>query len=297
MATSLDPEISAGKRLVTGFLTDVIAARSPGRVGDYVSPDLVQHGADVTDGADAFAEHLRREFEREDAERTEGGAATDASVPQEPVFVVAEKDLVCVCVYLPQPDPHTPGATVDHYAFTTYRIRDGRISERWPSINKVAPPRRPAPGTPSRTVSVSTSPEIDTEANKRLVRDFYRCVFDAQNPDAVKDFVAEDYHQHVAHYPTGRAGMEEFVRTIFPNGPVPTPPEQLGPPGLLLAEGDIVVLAGLLPQPEPDGSGAMYPYYVYDAYRVRGALLAEHWSGITMAAPPKHPGPPPVHPS
>ncbi|MFD5594172.1 hypothetical protein [Streptomyces griseorubiginosus] len=126
--------------------------------------------------------------------------------------------------------------------------------------------------------------------------DFYRCVFDAQNADAVFDFVAEDYHQHVSFYREGRSGLQAFVRSLFPGGPVPAPPELLNPPALLLAEGDVVVLAGLLPEPEPDGSGALDPYFVYDAYRVRGKLLAEHWSGVTRAAPPRHPGPPPALP-
>lgn len=187
-----------------------------------------------------------------------------------------------------------PGSTFDYYAFTTYRIRDGRIAERWPSHNKIAPPRLPAPGTPTRTTTVSSSPSTDIEANKRLVVDFYRCVFDAQNPDAVQDFVAEDYLQHVSHYPPGRAGLEEFVRSRFPDGPVPPSAELLIPPALIVAEGDIVVVAGLLPQAEPDGSGALYPYYAYDAYRVRGHQLVEHWSGISKSSPPEAPGPPPA---
>jgi predicted SnoaL-like aldol condensation-catalyzing enzyme len=291
MATSTEQEPRVNKLLVGRFLTDVFGARNADAVAAYVAPDLVQHGADVPDGAQAFADVLRQEFG--------GGARTDqgetnASEPREPVFVVAENDLVCVCHYMPQPDPNAPGSTFDHYAFTTYRICEGRIAERWPSLNKIAPPRPPAPGTPTRATAVSSAPSIDIEANKRLVVDFYRCVFDAQNPDAVKDFVDEVYLQHVSHYPPGRAGLEAFVRGRFPDGPVPTPPAPLVPPALIVAEGDIVVVAGLLPQAEPDGSGALYPYYAYDAYRVRGQWLVEHWSGIDKSAPPKPPGPPPA---
>lgn len=291
MATALDQQPHTNKLLVGRFLTDVFGARNADAVVDHVTPDLIQHGADAPDGAQAFAALLRSEFDR--------GPAADqgtpyASGPRDPVFVIGENDLVCVCHYLPQPDPDVPGSTFDHYTFTTYRIRDGRIAERWPSLNKIAPPRPAAPGTPTRATTVSASPSIDIEANKRLVVDFYRCVFDAQNPAAVKDFVAEDYLQHVSHYPPGRAGLEEFVRSRFPDGPVPTPAEPLVPPALIVAEGDIVVVAGLLPQAEPDGSGALYPYYAYDAYRVRGQELVEHWSGINKSAPPKPPGPPPT---
>ena len=33
---------------------------------------------------------------------------------------------------------------------------------------------------------------------------------------------------------------------------------------------------------------ASWPYYAYDAYRVKNGKLAEHWSGINKAAPPRH---------
>ncbi|WP_200306184.1 nuclear transport factor 2 family protein [Streptomyces adelaidensis] len=281
------PATVASKRLVLEFLTTVIDARNADAVPDYVAPELIQHGADIPDGVQAYADNLRARFRREaEAEGPDG-----VRQRREPVFTIAENDLVSVCRYLPQPDPDVPGSTFDYYTFTTYRVRDGRITERWPSVNKVALPQPPALDTPSRAVVVSTPPGNDTEANKRLVTDLYRCVFDAQNPDAVKDFVTEDYHQFVAHYPTGRAGLEKFVRNVFPDGPVPTPAEPLNPPVLLVAEGDIVVCAGLVPQPDPDGG--TYPYYIYDAFRIREGLLSEHWSGVTKAAPPQHPGPPP----
>ncbi|MGR6468345.1 nuclear transport factor 2 family protein [Rhizobium sp. PAMB 3182] len=126
------------------------------------------------------------------------------------------------------------------------------------------------------------------ERNKRLVRDFYRRVFDGQNADAIKDFVTEDYRQHCSHIPSGLSGLEDFVRAVFPNGPVPEPEEMRIPPTFMIAEGDMVVLAAYLPQPEPDGSGESYDYYIFDAFRVRGDKLSEHWSSVNKIAPPKH---------
>lgn len=289
MSPSPDSDTAANKRLVSDLLTVVFAARNADAVADYVAPGLVQHGADVPNGVQAYTEYLRSRFRHE----AEAGGPGGAAPPPEPVFTIADDDLVCVCRYLPQPDPDVPGTTFDHYTFTTFRVRDGRITERWPSVNKVAPPQPPPPGTPSRAVRVSTSTGQDAEANKRLVRDFYRRIFDARNPDAVKDFVTEDYQQHVAQYPAGRAGLEKFVRNLFPDGPLPTPAEPLNPPVLLLAEGDMVVCAGLMPQPDPEAGGGTYPYFVYDAFRVRGGLLAEHWSGVSKVAPPRHSAPPP----
>ncbi|WP_427918750.1 hypothetical protein [Streptomyces sp. cg40] len=90
----------------------------------------------------------------------------------------------------------------------------------------------------------------------------------------------------MAYDPSGREEPERLVCSSFSDGPVPTLAEQLNPPALLLAEDDIVVCAGLLPQLEPDDSGAEYPYYVYDAFRTCGKLLADDWSGVTKGSRP-----------
>ena len=128
----------------------------------------------------------------------------------------------------------------------------------------------------------------DLERNKHLVREFYRRVFDARNPDAVRDFVTEDYKQHNRHIPSGRAGLEAFVKAVFPEGPVAEPPEMLIPPTFMVAEGDMVITAAYLPQPEPDAPGETYDYYIFDAFRIRDGKLSEHWGSVNKIAPPKH---------
>ena len=126
------------------------------------------------------------------------------------------------------------------------------------------------------------------ERNKRLVTEFYRRVFDGQNPAAVRDFVTEDYKQHCSHIPSGRAGLETFVKTVFPSGPVPEPDAMRIPPAFIVSEGDMVVVAAYLPQPEPEDPGRTYDYFIFDAFRIRDGKLAEHWSSVNKIAPPKH---------
>lgn len=90
--------------------------------------------------------------------------------------------------------------------------------------------------------------------------------------------------------PSGRAGLEGFVKAVFPNGPVPEPLTMRMPPALVVAEDDMVVIAAYLPQPDPDAPGQTYDYFIFDAYRVRDGKLAEHWSSVNKVAPPKRPG-------
>ncbi|TVY99958.1 hypothetical protein EAS64_39800 [Trebonia kvetii] len=196
---------------------------------------------------------------------------------------------------MPQPEPGSPDQTYDYYSFNTYRVRDGKLAERWPNTHKYVPlyqPPDPAVGR-DRATQPRHVGATNLEANKQLVREFYDRVFGAMNPGAVGDFVAEDYHQHSSHMPQGRSGLEEFVSRLASSTPrvagaVPAPVAAPPEPAVLLAEGDIVVTAACLPQPEPGGSGCSWPYYAYDAYRVKNGKLAEHWSGINKAAPPRH---------
>jgi predicted SnoaL-like aldol condensation-catalyzing enzyme len=187
-------------------------------------------------------------------------------------LVVEEDDLVTVVHH----ELREGGTDYDYFCFRTYRIKDGDVVEEWsndvagsttPSARKAVTGRAPAQvgvGSPS--------------ANKLRVSDFYRCVFDAHDPGAVEDFVHEDYHQHSRHLPPGRAGLEALVAETFPDGPIPTPDEPSMPPSILMGEGDLVVIAAGLPQ--PDGDGGTYLRYLYDAYRVVDGYLCEHWSGV-----------------
>lgn len=137
----------------------------------------------------------------------------------------------------------------------------------------------------------TTAAADQAQRNKQLVIDFYRHVFDARNPAAVKDFVTDDYHQHCRHMPQGRAGLEGLVTHHAAGAPpLPVQPDLKYPPAFLVAEGDMVVIGGGLPQPDPERPGEFYDYFIVDTFRVRDGKLAEHWSSINKIAPPKHPG-------
>jgi predicted SnoaL-like aldol condensation-catalyzing enzyme len=275
--------MSDTRKLILDFLEATVA--DVDATADFVAASLRQHGCGLPDHVSALPEFIRRGHEEPDA-RDRKAEMLD------PVFVLAENDLVTTCFYLPQPDPGKAGTHYDYYSFDTYRVLDGRIVEHWPSFNKAAPPLRiPGPDAPRSAVTGLSAESHDLAANKRLVLEFYRRVFDAHDPDAVNDFLAEDYRQHADHVLPGRDGVARFVREMFPGGPIPAPEQVSVPPAVMVAEADLVVIAGLLPQPEPDRGGT-YPYYVYDAYRVRGGTLAEHWSGVNIAAPPVHAPPP-----
>ena len=210
--------------------------------------------------------------------------------PVEPEFVIAERDMAVACFYTPQPAPEDPATAYDLFSFFAYRIRGGSIVEQWSSAHRYAlllQAPRSAVSRPSATVDGAPS---DLEANKRLVAGFYERVFGPMDPAAIPDFVAENYHQNSSHMPQGRAGLEALVRDLAAHAP-PSPGDGEQPPeskpAILVAEGDVVVIAGCLPQRDRRDPTTTWPFYAFDAYRVRDGNLAEHWSGINKAAPPE----------
>jgi hypothetical protein len=55
-------------------------------------------------------------------------------------------------------------------------------------------------------------------ANKRLVYDFWREVFEAGHMDLAEKYMAEGYIQHNPNVPTGRAAFIEFFsKNVAPN--------------------------------------------------------------------------------
>jgi predicted SnoaL-like aldol condensation-catalyzing enzyme len=141
------------------------------------------------------------------------------------------------------------------------------------------------------TTSHSIEPTIE-QKNRQLVIDFFRHVIEARNPAAARQFLTDDYKQHCRHIPDGPDGVEQYLRGLFGDSPpLPVRDDMMFPPALFVAEGDVVVIAGYVPQPDPDAPGKLYDYYVFDAFRIRDGKLSEHWNSINKIAPPRHPEP------
>lgn len=283
---------AANTQLILDYFHDVVASFDVRPLARFIAPDFVLHGADELVGIEAFERILERDF-----------SGREPLPPEEvqmfpPAFVVAEGDLVTIVFYMPMAEPDASGAAYDYFGFNTYRVENGKIAERWSNEHRYARPQfLPQAAAGKNPTEPRQVGETDLEANKRLVAEFYERVFGPMDPDAVKDFVAEDYFQHSSHMPQGREGLTAFVAGLAAQAPPPaegaTPPAPPAP-AVLHAEGDIVVIAAELPQPlregDPgsgDGTGT-WDYYAYDAYRIRDGKLAEHWSGIDKHARPGH---------
>jgi predicted SnoaL-like aldol condensation-catalyzing enzyme len=123
------------------------------------------------------------------------------------------------------------------------------------------------------------SPDARLAANKRLVYDFWREVFEAGHMDLAEKYLAEGYIQHNPNVPTGRTAFVDFFSKNVP--PQAIQPRVKAPLVAILADGDLVVLAFARESPDPKDPAKKYTTTWFDMFRVEGGKVAEHWDPAT----------------
>ena len=105
------------------------------------------------------------------------------------------------------------------------------------------------------------------ERNKALVLEAFDTLFNKRDYVAALRYWSPHYIQHSAHIAPGREGLFELVKAA--------PPTLKYEPGLVVAEGDFVILHGRF-----SGLGLPVNWVVGDILRIEGGILAEHWDVI-----------------
>ena len=101
------------------------------------------------------------------------------------------------------------------------------------------------------------------ERNKALVLEAFDTLFNKRDYVAALRYWSPHYIQHSAHIAPGREGLFELVKA--------TPSTLKYEPGLVVAEGDFVILHGRF-----SGLGLPVNWVVVDILRIEGGILAEH---------------------
>jgi predicted SnoaL-like aldol condensation-catalyzing enzyme len=105
------------------------------------------------------------------------------------------------------------------------------------------------------------------EMNKALVLEAFDALFNRRDYAAAERYWSPRYIQHSAHIAPGREGLFELVKAA--------PPTLKYEPGLVVAEGDFVILHGRF-----SGFGLPVNWVVVDILRLEGGILVEHWDVI-----------------
>jgi predicted SnoaL-like aldol condensation-catalyzing enzyme len=100
--------------------------------------------------------------------------------------------------------------------------------------------------------------------NKAIVLEAFDTLFNRRDYAAAERFWSPDYIQHSAHIEPGRYGLFNLVRSA--------PPTLKYEPGLIVAEGDYVIVHGRF-----SGRGSPVNWIAADIVRIENGVLQEHW--------------------
>jgi predicted SnoaL-like aldol condensation-catalyzing enzyme len=119
------------------------------------------------------------------------------------------------------------------------------------------------------------SAEPKLAANKRLVYDFWREVFEGAHMELADKYMAESYIQHNPNVPTGRAAFVEFFAKF--KKPTPIEPRIKAPLVAVVAEGDYVVFGFAREYADPKDTTKKYSTTWFDMFRLENGKIVEHW--------------------
>jgi predicted SnoaL-like aldol condensation-catalyzing enzyme len=100
--------------------------------------------------------------------------------------------------------------------------------------------------------------------NKALVLKAFDALFNKRDYAAAERFWSPNYIQHSAHIEPGREGLFNLIKG--------TPASLKYEPGVIVAEGDFVIIHGRF-----SGMGRPKNWIAADVVRIADGVLAEHW--------------------
>src|SRR3984885_4152994 len=117
---------------------------------------------------------------------------------------------------------------------------------------------------PERKNSMSRTTQ---ERNKALVLEAFDALFNKRDYVAAERYWSPRYIQHSAHIAPGREGLFNLVKSI--------PPTLKYEPGVIVAEGDFVIVHGRF-----SNFGLPVNWIAADIVRIKDGVLVEHWDVI-----------------
>ena len=105
------------------------------------------------------------------------------------------------------------------------------------------------------------------QTNKALVQEAFDTLFNKRDYTAAERYWSPHYIQHSAHIGPGRDGLFNLIKSI--------PPTLKYEPGVIVAEGDFVIVHGRF-----SGFGAPVNWIAADIVRIKDGMLVEHWDVI-----------------
>ncbi len=123
------------------------------------------------------------------------------------------------------------------------------------------------------------SKDAKLAANKELVYDFWREVFEGGHMELASQYMAETYIQHNPTVATGRKAFVDFFSQF--KKPQTIADKVAAPLVSITAEGDLVILTFVREQKDPKDPTKTYTTTWFDMFRIENGKIAEHWDCMT----------------
>ena len=119
----------------------------------------------------------------------------------------------------------------------------------------------------SGTTQMAEIKKTTPEQNRALVMEAFDTLFNNRDYAAAERFWSPDYIQHSAHIAPGREGLFNLIKSV--------PPTLKYEPGMIVAEGDLVIVHGRF-----SNLGLPVNWIAADIVRIQNGILVEHWDVI-----------------
>jgi predicted SnoaL-like aldol condensation-catalyzing enzyme len=119
----------------------------------------------------------------------------------------------------------------------------------------------------SKTTQMAEITKTTPEQNRALVMEAFDTLFNERDYATAERFWSPDYIQHSAHIAPGRAGLFNLIKSV--------PPTLKYEPGIIVAEGDLVIVHGRF-----SNLGLPVNWIAADIVRIQNGILVEHWDVI-----------------
>jgi predicted SnoaL-like aldol condensation-catalyzing enzyme len=130
----------------------------------------------------------------------------------------------------------------------------------------------------------SSDPKL--AANKKLVYDMYRIILQGGHYEMVEQFFTPGYIQHNPNVTSSRDSLAKYIKQTRPQRTIQ--PTLDFPLISLVAEGDMVVIAIVSYQDDPESPGKRYANTHFDMFRVENGKIAEHWDHVAKSKAALH---------
>jgi predicted SnoaL-like aldol condensation-catalyzing enzyme len=123
---------------------------------------------------------------------------------------------------------------------------------------------------------LAKSPNKQLETNKMLVLNLFREILEARHMELADKYLADDFIQHNPNAANGLAALKQFFSGQNAQ-PREIQPKVQRKVVAMVAEGDTVLIVSPRELTDPKDKAQKYTTVGFDAYRIQGGKVIEHW--------------------